>query len=156
TLLGSGPNELTDSSSPPDPFNSGNPAQPNLQVALSVQAGPQVTSVVPEPIVFNPTSGQLQQSTSEIDVYFNKAIQTLPQSVNQPDPRLFQLIVTGNTASTVNQVEYTPTSASFDASTNKATLLFQAPLDALAGGSGALRLRIGNNQQVVTSVSNGQ
>ncbi len=156
TLLGTGPNALTDSSSPPDLFNSGNPAQPNLQVSFEVEAGPQVTSVVPEPIVFNPTTGQLQQSTSEIDVYFNEAIQPLAQSVNQLDPRLFQLIVTNNTASTVNQGEYNPTSVSFDASTDKATLLFAAPLDELAGGSGALRLRIGNNEQVVTSISTGQ
>ncbi|HEV3342389.1 MAG TPA: hypothetical protein VG125_18610, partial [Pirellulales bacterium] len=156
TLLGSGPNALTDSSSPPDVFNSGNPAQPNLQIPFRVGAGPQVTSVVPEPIVFNPTTGQLQQNTSEIDVYFNKAIQPLAQSVNQLDPRLFQLIVTNNTASTVNQGSFTPTSVSFDPSTNKATLLFSNPLDVLAGGSGALRLRIGNNQQVVSSISNGQ
>ncbi|HWB07900.1 MAG TPA: choice-of-anchor L domain-containing protein [Pirellulales bacterium] len=156
TLLGSGPNALTDSSSPPDPFNSGNPAQPNLQVPFTVAAGPQVTAVVPEPIVYNSTTGQLQQNTSEIDVYFSKPIQTLAQSVNQLDPRLFQLIVTNDTASTVNQGSYNPTSVSFDPSTNKATLLFQAPLDALAGGSGALRLRIGDNQQVVTSFTTGQ
>jgi hypothetical protein len=156
TLLGSGPNALTDSSSPPDLFNSGNPAQPNLPVPFSVAAGPQVTSVVPEPIVYNSATGQLQQNTSEIDVYFNEAIQPLSQSVNQLDPRLFQLIVTNGTASTVNQGEFNPVSASFDPSTNKATLLFAAPLDALAGGSGALRLRIGDNQQVVSSFTNGQ
>jgi hypothetical protein len=150
TLLGKGPNALADSNSPPDLFNSGNAAQPNLQVAFTVDAGPHVVSVVPEPITYNATTKQLQQNTNEIDVYFDKAIAPLPQTVNQLDPRLFQLILTGDTANTTNQSSLMPSSVSFDYTTNKATLLFPFALDTF--GTGAMRLRIGNNQQVVTPI----
>ena len=151
TLLGSGPTALADTNSPPDLFSSGNAAQPNLQVDFTVDTGPQVVSVVPEPVAYNTTTKQLQQNTNEIDVYFNKAIQPLAQTVNQLDPRLFQLIVTGNTANTTGQSAVTPSSVSFDSTSNKATLLFADPLSTY--GTGAMRLRIGNDEQVVNSSS---
>lgn len=146
TLVGKGPQALTDTNSPADPFNSGNPAQPNLQVAFKVDAGPQVLSVVPEPVRFNPATGLLQQANNEIDVYFDKAIQSLPQQFGQLDPQLFQLIYTANTPTTADDISFNPSSVSFDASTNKATLIFSTPLEAI--GSGAFRLRIGDDQNV--------
>ena len=148
-LLGQGPTALADTNSPPDLFNSGNPAQANLQVEFRVSAAPQVLSVVPEPVHFDATSNQIVQANNEIDVYFDKAIQPLPQAVNQLDPAMFQLIYTSGTATTNDDVTFNPSSVSFDASTNKATLLFSQPLESLAGNSGgAFRLRIGNDQAV--------
>ncbi len=146
TLVGKGPQALTDTNSPPDSFNSGNPAQPNLQIAFKVDAGPHVLSVVPEPVRFNPATGLLQQANNEIDVYFDKAIQSLPQQFGQLDPQLFQLIYSANTATTADDISFNPSSVSFDRATNKATLIFSTPLEAI--GSGSFRLRIGDDQNV--------
>src|SRR3569623_792888 len=134
-LVGSGSSAQADTNTPPDRFDCGNPTQPNLQVAFRVSAAPQVISVVPEPVSYDPGTGQLKQANNQIDVYFNKAIQTLPQSINQLDQALFQLIYTAGTANTNDDVSFRPNSVSFDASTNKATLLFAQPLEALVPGA---------------------
>ncbi|HXT59517.1 MAG TPA: hypothetical protein VN699_12830, partial [Pirellulales bacterium] len=150
-FIGAGPGALADTNSPPDLFDSGNPTQANLQVDFQVSAAPQVVSVVPEPVNYDLASGQLKQANNEIDVYFNKAIQTLPQTINQLDPALFQLIYTSGTANTDDDVSFRPNSVSFDASTNKATLLFSQPLEGLLplnASGGSFRLRIGNDQAV--------
>lgn len=159
TINGSGPNALEDTNA--DPFNSGNPGQPNQKIVFDIDTGPQVLSVVPQPVSYDATTGTLVQHANEIDVYFNKPIETLPTTINQLDPTLFQLIYTNGTATTTDDVAFNPQSVSFNAATNKATLLFSSPISTFAtGSSGTFRLRIGDNQAVSgtssgnTSVSN--
>jgi hypothetical protein len=150
-LVGAGPSALADTNSPPDLFSSGNPNQPSLQVSFRVDSPPQVISVVPQPVAYDPASGQLKQLSNEVDVYFDKAIKPLPQTINQLDPAVFQLIYTAGTADTTDDVSFRPNSVSFDATTNKATLLFSQPLDQLLPANateGTFRLRIGNDQAV--------
>jgi hypothetical protein len=160
TILGTGPNELTDSSSPPNPFNSKLAGEPNLELPFTIDVGPKVLSVVPQPISRN-AAGTLSQATNEVDVYFSKAISPLPLTVNQLDPNLFQLYYTADQANPTGDnpaqggAPIHPVSVSFDGSTNMARLLFQQPLSQYAvdpnnpgvvAGGGAFRLRIGNSQ----------
>jgi len=164
TILGTGPNELTDSSSPPNPFVSNQPGKPNLVLPFAIDVGPQVLSVVPQP-VSRAANGTLSQSASEIDVYFNKPIAPLPLTVNQLDPSLFQLYYTADQANpalddpnanpSLDGAPIHPASVSFDASTNMARLLFAKPINQYAVDpanpgtvldGGAFRLRIGNSQ----------
>ncbi|HUY92990.1 MAG TPA: choice-of-anchor L domain-containing protein [Pirellulales bacterium] len=147
TLLGTGPDALTNSSNPPVPFSSGNSTQPNQRIDFQIDTAPQVLSVVPEPITRN-SDGSLSQATDTIDVYFNKPIQPLPTTINQLDPHLFQLVATQNTADPTDDQVYTPNNVSFDLSTNMAQLTFAAPISSLSTGS--FRLRIGDNQPVAT------
>ena len=143
TIRGKGPEALTNTSVPASAFNSG----ADQRVSFQLDTAPQVLSVVPEPVTRN-AQGALQQADNMIDVYFNKPIQPLPQTVNQLDPHLFQLVVTQNTADPADDFVYTPASVSFNTSTNMAQLTFAGPLSLM--GSGAFRLRIGNNQAVAT------
>ncbi|HVX12329.1 MAG TPA: DUF4214 domain-containing protein [Pirellulales bacterium] len=156
-ILGKGSTALADTNSPPDLFSSGNPLQPNLQVDFQIDTPPQVVSVVPQPVTFDPTKGQLSQAANEIDVYFNKGIEPLPSTINQLDPALFQLIYTSGTANTNDDTSFRPSSVSFDSSTNMAKLLFSQPLSQLLPANatqGSFRLRIGNDE-VVSGTVNG-
>lgn len=147
TILGAGPDALTNSSDPPAPFSSGNPSQANQQIDFQVDTSPQVLSVVPEPVTRN-SDGSLSQAADTIDVYFNKPIQPLPQTINQLDPHLFQLVATQNTADPSDDLVFTPTTVSFNLATNMAQLTFASPISSL--GTGSFRLRIGDNQAVAT------
>ncbi len=160
TILGTGPNELTDSSAPPNPFVSGQPGKPNLVLPFTIDVGPQVLSVVPQPIS-RASDGTLTQNNNEIDVYFNKPIAPLPLTVNQLDPNLFQLYYTADQANpALDGAPIHPTSVSFNATTNMARLLFASPINQYAVdpanpgvvlGGGAFRLRIGNSQAPSTA-----
>ncbi|HUY35205.1 MAG TPA: DUF4214 domain-containing protein [Pirellulales bacterium] len=164
TIVGTGPNELTDSSAPANPFVSNVPGQPNLVLPFNIDVGPKVLAVVPQPISRN-ADGTLSQNTQVIDVYFNKPIEPLPLSVNQLDPRLFQLYYTADQANPANDnpalhgAPINPTSVSFDATTNMARLTFAQSINQYAVdpaqpgtvvGGGAFRLRIGNSQSPST------
>ncbi|HVX62229.1 MAG TPA: hypothetical protein VHC19_16545, partial [Pirellulales bacterium] len=131
------PDPLTDTASPALPFNGGQDYTQDFRL----QIGPQVLSVVPQPVTRG-ASGQLVVQDKEIDVYFNGTVQTLPGNGNALDPQQFQLIDTKNTAISTDDVVNHPTSVSYDPANNSAKLLFANSISTI--GSGAMRLRIGN------------
>ncbi|HEV7223702.1 MAG TPA: hypothetical protein VGN42_13425, partial [Pirellulales bacterium] len=96
TIVGGGAREanpLTDTATPALPFNGG--ADYNQDFRL--QLGPQVLSVVPQPVTRG-SAGALVSNSKEIDVYFNEPVQTLPGDPTHLDPGQFQLIATQNSA----------------------------------------------------------
>lgn len=127
-----------------------NPSAASAKFTLNY--GAQVTAVVPQPITRN-AQGVLTQATNQIQVYFTNDILKTIGSTNTLDPTLFQLIFTGSsggTATTNDDVTYNPTSVTYDAAKNMATLKFGTdaspiPLDQLGSGPGTYRLRIGDN-----------
>ncbi|HJT33585.1 MAG TPA: hypothetical protein VJ783_16185, partial [Pirellulales bacterium] len=174
TVVGSGAGALKDTGSPPLRFNGGVNVAQDFRLAL----GPQVLSVVPQPVTRTATGG-LTQATNEIDVYFNEPVQTLPGDpthlpsgvLSTNNAGLFQLIATGDTATTTDDTVYVPDSSissitkdangifhvpgsvQYDAQSNEARIIFQTgatpiPINSLAtalGTGGAFRLRVGNS-----------
>jgi hypothetical protein len=155
-------------------FNSQNPTSANYTQNFRLQLGPQVLSVVPQPVTRN-ASGSLVANNNEVDVYFNEPVQTLPGDATHLDPSQFELISTNNSASTNDDVVFiadpkattipagpsadgfwhVPGSVIYNAANNEARIVFQNAggpitvnqLAAAAGvtGSDAFRLRVGNN-----------
>ncbi|HEV7222120.1 MAG TPA: hypothetical protein VGN42_05420, partial [Pirellulales bacterium] len=144
-LDGSDAKALKDQGTPPLPFNGGVDETQDFRLQL----GPQVLSVVPQPVTRDP-SGALQVQSNEIDVYFDKPLATLPGQPTHLDPRQFQLIATQNTADTGDDVSYNPQTATYDPLNNEARLTFSSDIGSLPGAStGAFRLRVGNNDAAV-------
>ncbi|HJT30698.1 MAG TPA: hypothetical protein VJ783_01440, partial [Pirellulales bacterium] len=181
TIIGAGPNALTNqvttggggsgglgggqgegTSQGALPFNGG----VNYSQDFRLNLGPQVLSVVPQPIspaLPDPNNpGKLlprTEASNEIDVYFNEALD--PTSAS--NPALYQLIRTKNTSTTADDTVVTPTEAIYVSSYNEVRLIFgqynslgdfTAPnsldpnspnLDQMPNE--ALRLRIGNTDQ---------
>ena len=127
--------------------------------------GAQVTAVVPQPITR--TNGVLSQAYNVIEVYFNQdQLKTWQGHTGELNPEFFQLILTGETATTNDDVWVTPSQVTYGydtaAGVYKATLLFNgdvtlhkaadgstttlpAVTDLAQIGTGAFRLRIGNS-----------
>jgi len=147
TIIGGSAGEvdpLTDTASPALPFNDGQDVAQDFRLAI----GPQVLSIVPEPVTRGP-SGQLVVQDKEIDVYFSGPVQTLPGNGNALDPGQFQLIDTKNTATTADDgTPINPVSVSYDPANNEATLTFSTSISTLGSG-GAVRLRIGNTDETL-------
>ncbi len=164
TIVGAGPNALTNASN--ERFNNG----VNQSQKFRLNLGPQVLGVVPQPVSLpNPTTGVRTQATNEIDVYFNERLQEWTGHPGQLDPSLFQLIATKNTATTADDKIYiidpnvsTPTTfpdgvhvpgqVNYNYINNEAQLIFGSSanpiaLDSLGSGTGAFRLRFGDNSQ---------
>ncbi len=111
-----------------------------LQFELDL--GAQVISVVPQPITR--VNGQLTQARNQIVVYFNN--DDLNVAAAQ-DPRFYQLIFTGDTATNTDDGPvHRPIAVQYDAGSDRAVLTFSAPLDQLATGPGTYRLRIGTDE----------
>jgi hypothetical protein len=128
------------------PFNGGSPHTQDF----TLQLGPQVVSIVPQPVTRGANLA-LSQNPHEIDVYFNandplmSSDPTSPTSVTNPNN--YELIRTAGTASEADDTLFHPTSVTYDATSGKATLLFDpvgavpSPLDT----PDLYRLRIGNS-----------
>ena len=166
TIVGSGPNALTNASN--EAFNKG----VNQSQQFRLNLGPQVLAVVPQPISLpDPVTGVRSQAANEIDVYFNERLQEWAGHPGQLDPSLFQLIATKNTATTADDTVYVldpsvPTSTPvvyadgtthvagqvfYNAANNEAKLVFgqtalvSGPINLNALGTGSFRLRFGNS-----------
>ncbi|MHB8969228.1 MAG: choice-of-anchor L domain-containing protein [Pirellulaceae bacterium] len=135
-VLGGGTTPLADAEG--NPFNEG----VNFQMDFELNLGPQVVSVVPQPVVRS-AAGVLTQQRNVIEVYFN---QDDLDPVTAQDPRFYQLIFTNETVSNTDDLVIYPTSVQYSAAQDKAVLTFSAPLDQLAG-AGTYRLRIGTDEQ---------
>jgi len=127
----------------------------NASRRFTLNLGPQVLAVVPEPI--RRTSAGLVPAVGVIEVHFNN--DTLNQA-SAVDPRFYQLIYTNDTVSTSDDRIVYPTSnglltgtptVTYDSSSNVARLTFPGPLARMPNGTGgfiagAARLRVGNEQ----------
>lgn len=113
-------------------------------VEFRLDLGSQVISVVPQPVVR--VGGQLQQLRDTVVVYFDSD-KLDAASVETPD--FYQLIYTNDTVQNFDDHVENPTSVTYNAANNTATLKFRTDIDNLAGGSAgssAFRLRIGSRE----------
>jgi len=140
-IFGQGPAALANVDG--EAFNDGR----NLGRQFTVNLGPKVAAVVPEPIR-RQGNGPLSPEVGVIDVHFNERMDLA--SVQNVD--FYQLIFTRDTASPLDDVTVKPVSVVYNQTTNVAKLTFSGPLARIpnpSGGgflTGAARLRIGNAQ----------
>ena len=113
--------------------------QANEWIEFTVDRGPQVVAVVPQPVVRD-SGGILTQQRDQIHVYFNEDDLNSDAAENTA---LYQLIFTNDSISNSDDVVHYPTSVDYDPATDRAILTFDQPLDQLSG-HGAYRLRIGD------------
>lgn len=135
------------------PSNS-NTRQETIDFRLDL--GPQVTSVVPQPIV-RLANSSLSQQRDTIVVYFDNdkmlvenGLNSLPTARSVENPAFYQLIYTSDTVRNTDDLPaFLPTSVRYNASANTATLVFANDLDLLPGPtvpSSTFRLRIGTRE----------
>jgi hypothetical protein len=141
-LLGSGPFALRNTSGLP--FNGG----VNQSVRFDLDLGTRVEAVVPQPTV-RAANGTLSQLRNQIYVYFN-ADDLNP--VEATKVGYYQVVYTRNSVSGADDLVFTPSSVSYDATLHRSTLVFNRNLDALTDGNNqllpisTLRLRLGNTE----------
>ena len=124
-----------------DLFNNGNAKTVDFDLNL----GPQVISVVPQPITRD-ANGVLSQSSNTVEVYFNNDDLN---PLTAQNVSFYQLIRTNDTATNLDDGSITnPTSAVYDNLTDKVTLTFAA---GVLTSAGTFRLRIGNSDPVPTA-----
>lgn len=145
TIFGAGSTPLVNVQG--DAFNNGQ----NLSVSFELDLGAKVLSVVPQPVSRN-ANGSLSQARDQILVYFNDDELSLSAATN---PQFYKLIYTGhgqqftgdfNTVDNGDDRVFVPSTVSYDANANLATLTFASDIDKLATGAGTYRLRIGTNE----------
>src|SRR6478609_5481645 len=114
-----------------NPFNSGDPSNPNLTLRFTLDTGSKISAIVPQPITRNPTAGPqfnaLSQSYNTIDVYFDQQMNladvtkpgfyrlidatdgsiTLPTSVKYSDDSTLSIVNSGPTSLSYNGVSAT-------------------------------------------------
>ncbi len=122
-----------------EPFNNGT----NLQLQFQLDLGAQVIAVVPQPI--SRDASGLVQRADQLDVYFNNDDLDPSDAVN---PALYKLIYTSDTANNQDDTTFLPTSVSYDAVADRATLTFADTISNLVNGGtgGTFRLRIGTDE----------
>ena len=121
--------------------------------------GPQVTAVVPQPVVRVGTA--LQQQRDTIVVYFdNDKLLVENNSAGAPtarsveNPAFYQLIFTSDTVRNTDDTTFLPTSVKYNAATNSATLKFAVDLNDLMGPAAepaTYRLRVGTRETTPAS-----
>ena len=132
---------------------SSNQRQDTINFRLDL--GPQVTAVVPQPVVRN-ANNSLQQLRDTIVVYFdNDKLLVENNSAGQPtsrsaeNPEFYQLIFTDETVRNTDDQRFLPQSVQYNASANTATLRFGQDIDSLTGsnsGARTFRLRVGTRE----------
>ncbi len=140
-ILGTGPSALLNTIG--EPFGDG--VDESRQ--FSINLGPKVVAVVPEPVRRN-AAGQLVPQAGKIEVHFNDDRLNVADATN---PAFYQLIFTRDTVSNTDDyiVPLAAGSVQYNSSTGIATLDFGRPLsrilDPLTGQpiEGAARLRVG-------------
>ncbi|MEQ1825450.1 MAG: pre-peptidase C-terminal domain-containing protein [Pirellula sp.] len=147
-ILGTGPFALRNAAGLP--FNMGI----NQSVRFDLDLGTTVQAVVPQPVV-RAANGSLTQLRNQIYVYFNDDDLNPVEAVKT---EYYQLVHTRNTIGGQDDIVIRPSSVSYDANLNRATLTFNRNLDALVDPSNgaalplsALRLRIGNSESPTAS-----
>lgn len=123
-------------------------------IDFRLDLGPQVTAVVPQPVVRS--GATLQQQRDTIVVYFDSdkmlventaAGNPTGRSVEHPD--FYQLIYTKDTVRNTDDLYFKPQSVTYNALINAVTLKFASDLNDLPGASSsgaAFRLRIGTRE----------
>ncbi len=137
TIFGAGEHPLLNTRGVP--FHDGN----DQTIRFSLDLGAQVMAVVPQPIT-RLSDGSLTQARNVIEVYFNDDDLHVASAQN---PNFYQLINTAGTADTEDDTVILPESVSYDPVADKAVLTFAE--DLAAYGSGAYRLRIGNEYRKI-------
>ena len=147
-ILGSGPFTLRNAAGLP--FNGGN----NQSVRFDLDLGTTIQAVVPQPVVRAP-NGSLSQLRNQIHVFFNDDDLNTIEAVK---PEYYQLIYTNNTVSGLDDITFSPSSVSYDATLNRVALTFTRNLDAFVNPADgqllpvtAMRLRIGNSDAPSTA-----
>lgn len=123
-------------------------------VDFRLDLGPQVTAVVPQPVVR--VGAGLQQQRDTVVVYFDTDKLLIENdSLGQPtarsveNPAFYQLIFTSDTVRNTDDTTFLPTSVKYNAATNTATLKFSGDLNDLmpsSAGPATYRLRIGTRE----------
>ncbi|HJN11945.1 MAG TPA: pre-peptidase C-terminal domain-containing protein [Pirellulaceae bacterium] len=122
---------------------------------FELDLGARILSVVPQPLTRNPVTNTLQQARDQIHVYFNDddlfatAINTSVVSSNPSvvDPAFYQLHFTNDTVHNTDDAVVQPRTILYDPAIDLAVLVFADDLDNLVG-TGPLRLRIGNTEEI--------
>ncbi|MEZ6135389.1 MAG: tandem-95 repeat protein [Pirellulaceae bacterium] len=124
-------------------------------IDFRLDLGPQVTAVVPQPVVRNAAGGLVQQRDT-IVVHFDGDKLLVentpggqPTAGSAENPEFYQLIFTDDTVRNTDDVRFLPLTAKYNASANTVTLKFDRDIDALAGsnaGPRTFRLRIGSRE----------
>ncbi len=129
-------------------------------IHFQLNLGALVEAIVPQPVV-RLEDGSLGQRRNEIIVYFNDdplfvendPSTGLPTTRSAENPRFYQLLLTQETVSTMDDALYHPERVIYDRATNTARLIFSSDINELparegkAGvgiGGGTFRLRIGS------------
>lgn len=128
-------------------------------VDFRLDLGPQVVSVVPQPVVR--VGGNLQQQRDTVVVYFdNDKLLVENDGAGQPtgrsveNPEFYQLIYTSDTVRNTDDLVFLPTRVTYNAATNAATLRFAGDINDLAGtaaGASSYRLRVGTRESIPTA-----
>jgi len=143
-ILGNGPGALRNLDG--ELFQDGD----DLSQQFSVNLGPQVAAVVPEP-VRRAANGDLEPEVGKIEIHFNN--DTLDPARAQ-DTSFYALIFTQDTVNNTDDILIEPNSISYNSTTNIATLDFGSPLSrivhpddpALGFLTGSARLRVGSDR----------
>lgn len=134
------------------------PTLPNQRqdtINFRLDLGPQVTAVVPQPVVRD-ANNALQQLRDTIVVYFDNDKLLVendssghPKPYSAENPEFYQLIFTDETVRNTDDQRFLPQSVQYNASANTATLRFGQDINNLPGsnsGSRTFRLRIGTRE----------
>ena len=117
---------------------------------FSVNLGPKVAAVVPEPVKRN-ANGDLEPAVGTIEIYFNNDTLDPARAV---DPSYYALIFTQDTANNTDDILIQPQGITYSSTTNIVTLDFGSPLARIVHPdppdplnpeflTGAARLRVG-------------
>ncbi len=150
-------NTNTTTGAPGDLFQPTNSGQRKDTVDFRIDLGPQVTAVVPQPVVRSAT-GALQQLRDTVVVYFDQDKLLVendafgnPTSQSAENPEFYQLLFTDDTVRNTDDLRFLPQSAKYNAIANTVTLRFGQDIDSLPGsnsGAKTFRLRIGTRETV--------
>ena len=108
---------------------------------FELDLGPQIEAVVPQPVMRDPVSLELEQLKDTIHVYFNE--DNLDSDLAE-DPEYYPLIFTNDTVGNTDDLVFFPTEVTYSPGSDLVVLKYASDLDELAGaGDGTFRLRIG-------------
>jgi Bacterial cadherin-like domain/Bacterial Ig domain/Bacterial pre-peptidase C-terminal domain/Dockerin type I domain/GEVED domain len=125
-------------------------------IDFRLDLGSKVTAVVPQPVV-RLANGSIEQQRNTIVVYFDNdkllvenGADGKPTSRSVENPAFYQLIYTADTVRNTDDLPaFLPSTVTYNASANTATLRFDGDIDSLPGPflpSSTFRLRIGTNE----------
>lgn len=128
----------------------------DFNLTFELNLGPQISSVVPQPVSRNIVTNTLQQARNQIHVYFNNddlwpvpvltgELATNPSVV---DPAFYKLIFTTDTVHNTDDVVYRPKAIQYDPTADLAVVQFDNDLELLGSGPGTFRLRIGTDESI--------